>query len=84
LCAISVKGVRIGGIAACVPAKVINNRDFGHDLYGDDLDGTLKVIGVEERRICPEGMVTGAHSLLGLPENATAFDINLACSGYPW
>jgi 3-oxoacyl-[acyl-carrier-protein] synthase-3 len=122
---IELKGVRIGGIAACVPSKIIKNREFGRELYGDDLEGTLKVIGVEERRVCPEGRATSlelcigaaetlrgevgdyagfgglicvtqtpdlllpnnsthAHSLLGLPECAPAFDITLACSGYPY
>jgi 3-oxoacyl-[acyl-carrier-protein] synthase-3 len=126
LCAIRLEGVKIGGITACVPSEKINNREFGLELYGDDLDGTLKVLGVEERRVCPEGRVTSldlcvraaetlrgeigdgyssfgglvcvtqtpdlplpnnstyAHALLGFPEGAPAFDITLACSGYPY
>jgi 3-oxoacyl-[acyl-carrier-protein] synthase-3 len=116
----------IKGLAACVPKGVIKNREFGKELYGDDLEGTLKVLGIEERRVCEEGAVTSldlcvkaatalrdyagvdyssfgglvfvtqtpdlllpnnsthAHSLLGLPKESPAFDITLACSGYPY
>jgi len=126
LCAIRLENVKIGGIAACVPSEAVNNREFGRELYGDDLDGTLKVIGVDERHVCPEGSVTSldlcvraaetlrgetgesygefgglvcvtqtpdlllpnnstyAHAKLGLPPGAPAFDITLACSGYPY
>ena len=126
LCIIKIGNVVIDGISACVPAHAIKNREFGRELYGDDLEGTLKVIGVEERHVCAEGEVTSldlcvraaealseyagfdyskfgglvfvtqtpdlllpnnstyAHSLLGLPKESPAFDIALACSGYPY
>ncbi len=119
--------VAIKGIAACVPERTIDNREYGRNLYGDDLEATIKVTGVESRRLCPEGgavtaldlcvkaaralgvhgnfdygdfgglvfvtmtpdfsmpnNATYAHSLLGFDENTPAFDISLACSGYPY
>lgn len=56
--AVIVDGVRIEGISACVPSRAVKNREFGIELYGDDLSGTLKVLGIEERRVCPEGSAT--------------------------
>jgi 3-oxoacyl-[acyl-carrier-protein] synthase-3 len=123
---IKIDGAEIKGIAACAPAKEIINSDFGKELYGDDLGGAIKVVGVEKRRVCEEGKTTSldlcvraaltlreaaafdfgdfgglvfvtqtpdlllpnnstyAHSLLGLPLLSPAFDITLACSGYPY
>jgi 3-oxoacyl-[acyl-carrier-protein] synthase-3 len=120
-------GVAIGGISACVPCRVVDNFEFGRELYGKDLEATIKVTGVERRRFVPEGEpVTAldlcvkaavalrnyagfdysdfgglifvtmtpdflmpnnasyAHKLLGLPQNTPAFDIGMACSGYPY
>jgi len=54
----SVNGVRITGLAACVPSYSVNNIEFGFDLYGKDIAGVVKTTGVEYRRTCPEGKVT--------------------------
>jgi len=121
-----VKGVSIGGIAACVPKGEIDNLEFGRELFGDSLEGALKVTGVRKRRVCEEEKVTSldlcvyaakalaerasidysdfggvifvtltpdlplpnnatlAHSLLGFPPESAAFDMSLACPGYPY
>lgn len=122
-----IEGAAIKGVAACVPEREIDNREYGRELYGGDLEATIKVTGVERRRFCAEGdgvtaldlcvkagRVLGAyggfdyaefgglvfvtmtpdfsmpnnatyvHALLGFDENTPAFDISLACSGYPY
>lgn len=121
-----IEGVSIGGVAACVPEREIDNGEFGRELFGDSLEGAIKVTGIKNRRMCEEGTVTSldlcvkaakslstradfdysdfgglvfvtltpdlplpnnatfAHSLLGLPAESPAFDITLACSGYPY
>lgn len=121
-----IEGVSIEGIAACVPEREVDNGEFGRELFGDSLEGAIKVTGIKNRRVCEEGKVTSldlcvkaakslasranidyadfgglvcvtltpdllipnnatfAHSLLGLPPGSPAFDITLACSGYPY
>lgn len=124
--AVSLNGVAIKGIAACVPEREIDNFQFGRELFGDDLEGAIKVTGIERRRTCDEGSVTSldlcvgaaralsgrsglefgelggivfvtqtpdtmmpnnasaAQSILGLPAEGPAIDVNMACSGYPY
>jgi 3-oxoacyl-[acyl-carrier-protein] synthase-3 len=44
-------GVRVGGVSAVTPDEVVDNRVFGRTLFGDDLERTIKAIGVEQRRV---------------------------------
>ena len=122
---IALEGLSIGGVSACVPHLAVENADYGRELYGDDLDATIKVIGVERRRFADAGVTaldlcvkaalslseyagfsysefgglvfvtmtpdfsmpnnaSCAHKLLGLPQGAPAFDISMACAGYPY
>ena len=108
-----------------MPRRAIENADYGRELYGHDLDATIKVIGVERRRFADDGVTaldlcvkaalslsdyagfsysefgglvfvtmtpdfsmpnnaSYAHKLLGLPPGAPAFDISMACAGYPY
>ena len=46
-------GVRIAGICAAVPSNVIDNRIFGLELFGEELEGVIRATGVEKRRVCP-------------------------------
>ena len=49
------EGIRIDGICACVPSYTVDNATFGAELFGDRIEDTLKVIGVQTRRICTPG-----------------------------
>ncbi len=62
-------GVRVAGLAACVPSRVIRNREAAAELYGDDIDGVIKATGVAERRAAPEGEATA----LDLCDKAASF-----------
>jgi len=55
---IMVQGVKIAGIAACVPSTEIDNLESGRELYGQEIESIVKMIGVEKRRVCPERKVT--------------------------
>lgn len=118
-------GVEIAGLSACLPARRVDNEAYGRELYAGDLAGTLKVIGVRERRFREDGVTSldlcvqaaqnladyaqmdyasfgglvfvtmtpdfsmpnnasYAHKLLGFGDNTPAFDISMACSGYPY
>jgi 3-oxoacyl-[acyl-carrier-protein] synthase-3 len=50
-----IKGVRIDGLCACVPSNRVDNALFGRELFGDDIENTIKATGVKTRRICPPG-----------------------------
>jgi len=53
-----VNGVRVAGMAACVPSRIIDNMEFGRTLYGDEAESVVRTTGVVQRRTCPEGVVT--------------------------
>jgi 3-oxoacyl-[acyl-carrier-protein] synthase-3 len=108
-----------------VPRRAIENAGYGRELYGNDLDAAIKVVGVERRRFADAGVTaldlcvkaalslseyadfdysefgglgfvtmtpdfsmpnnaSYAHKLLGLPPGSPAFDISMACAGYPY
>jgi len=48
---ITYKGVGIRAMSACVPKTVYRNRDLGYLIPEDEIDKTIKSIGIEERRI---------------------------------
>ncbi|HPE70215.1 MAG TPA: ketoacyl-ACP synthase III [Thermotogota bacterium] len=52
------QGLRVEGIAACVPEYEIDNREFGKELYGESLESLIRAVGVEKRRVCKEKNVT--------------------------
>ncbi len=51
---IKYKGVGIRAMSACVPKNVVYNRDLTNLLPGDELEKTIKSIGIEERRIADD------------------------------
>lgn len=53
-----VDNVRVAGISAAVPSRIIDNAVFGIELYGEEIEGVIKTTGVRERRTSPEGSVT--------------------------
>ena len=52
-----VNGVKISGIAACLPSNVVDNETLT-DVYGDDIKKVIYTTGVRFRRTCPEGKIT--------------------------
>lgn len=48
------KGVGITAMSACVPKKVVYNRDLVDLLPPEELEKTIKSIGIEERRIADD------------------------------
>lgn len=42
-------------MAACVPRQVVSNRDLGYLIPDDEIDFTIRNIGVEQRRIADPG-----------------------------
>ena len=48
---IKYKGVGIRAMSACVPKNVVYNKDLGYLIPEDEIEKTIKSIGIEERRI---------------------------------
>jgi 3-oxoacyl-[acyl-carrier-protein] synthase-3 len=51
----TIDGMRIDGICACVPPNTIDNAVFGTDLFGEEIENTIKATGIRTRRVCPPG-----------------------------
>lgn len=53
---LKIENVKISGIAACVPPKLVENKDS--DLFDDptELDRYIKTIGVERRYVAEDGI----------------------------
>ncbi|HNW56147.1 MAG TPA: ketoacyl-ACP synthase III [Bacteroidales bacterium] len=53
------EGVKIAGISACVPAKTIENSQFGSSLFTEEeLKKTIDSIGVYQRHVSPSEICT--------------------------
>ena len=48
----TVEGVKIGGLCACVPSNTVDNAISGKELFGDDIENTIKATGIRTRRVC--------------------------------
>lgn len=48
--------VGIAAISACVPSKIVYNKDLGYLIPEEDIDKTIHSIGIEERRIADAGV----------------------------
>lgn len=46
--------VGIRAMSACVPGKVISNRDLGYLIPESDIEKTIENIGIEERRVADD------------------------------
>lgn len=51
---IKYKGVGIRAMSACVPKKIVYNKDLTDLLPEEELEKTIKSIGIEERRIADD------------------------------
>ncbi|HAH57740.1 MAG TPA: ketoacyl-ACP synthase III, partial [Bacteroidales bacterium] len=65
-----ISDVRMAGISACVPPKVLSNHDYGW-ITQKERDQVIKTIGVETRHVAEPGQTTSdlcfqaAEQLLG-------------------
>ena len=50
-------GIRMTGLAACVPKKVVSNRDYNW-IKEKEREQLIKTIGVETRRVASKGVTT--------------------------
>lgn len=50
------KNVGIRAMSACVPSKVISNRDLGYLIPEEEIEKTIHNIGIEERRIADDNV----------------------------
>ena len=48
---IKFNNVGISAMSACVPRKIISNKDLGYLIPEEEIDKTIQNIGVEERRV---------------------------------
>lgn len=127
---LALSGVRLDGVAACLPARAVDNLAACTRLYGDaaKAQSVVKATGIVTRRVAEPGVSSldlcvraadallakrpdtdalkkmigavvavtftparampgnacQAQHLLGLPDDVLAFDVGLACSGYPY
>ena len=51
---IKYKNVGIRAMSACVPQKIISNRDLGYLIPESDIEKTIENIGIEERRLADD------------------------------
>lgn len=63
---LSISGVKIAGIVACLPENTLDNRVACADLYGDTVGTLIKATGIEGRCIANKG--------------TTALDLNVAAA----
>jgi len=54
----NIENVNIEAIAACVPKTVINNYEFGKELYGDKLNSLINSTGMVQRHVCGDESIT--------------------------
>lgn len=52
---LTVKDVRIGGVVACLPQNILDNRQACADLYEEGVDTLIKATGIEGRAVVDEG-----------------------------
>lgn len=55
---ISVKGAKIEGVVACVPANSVDNIESLTPLYQKEAENIVRATGIKSRRICPNGTST--------------------------
>lgn len=46
--------VGISAMSACVPSKVVSNRDLGYLIPEEEIEKTINNIGIEERRVADD------------------------------
>lgn len=67
---LTVDGVKIAGVVACLPENLVDNREACSDLYGKEVGTLIKATGIEKRALANPGTtaldlgVTAAKRLL--------------------
>ncbi len=51
---ITLHGVGITALSACVPSDIVSNRDLGYLIPDEEIDKVIDNIGIVERRIAPD------------------------------
>ena len=52
---LKIRGVRVGGVAACVPENRVDNETSLRELYGDEAKGIMEGTGIRVRYLANEG-----------------------------
>ena len=62
---IKYKGVTIKAISACVPKNVSKNRDLGYLIPEEDIEKTIKSIGIKEKRFVDDDVTASRNGGFG-------------------
>jgi 3-oxoacyl-[acyl-carrier-protein] synthase-3 len=49
-----IDGVAVRGLCACVPSNKVDNAVWGRELFGDEIENTIRATGIKGRRVCPK------------------------------
>lgn len=52
---LTVQGVQIAGVVACLPENLIDNREACKELYGAEVETLIKATGIEKRALANKG-----------------------------
>ena len=64
----TIKGVRMEAIAACVPANKVDNLEFAKAHFEEDMEATLKALGVVERHVAVKKETTSMDMCVAAAE----------------
>lgn len=68
----TIKGVRMEAIAACVPTNKVNNLEFAKVHFEEDMEATLKALGVAERHVAVKEETTSMDMCVAAAERIFA------------
>lgn len=70
-------GISISGIAAAVPSKIIENKDYTHFLSEKEVSMVIKMTGIEKRRFADDKTCASDLSYSAAQTLLTEMDVNL-------
>lgn len=68
----TIEGVRMEAIAACVPTNKVNNLEFAKVHFEEDMEATLKALGVAERHVAVKEETTSMDMCVAAAERIFA------------
>ena len=74
---ISFQGVGIKAISACVPPKIVYNKDLGYLIPEEEIEKTIKNIGIEQRRIAEPDVMASDLCFIAAQQLLQDNDIDL-------